>query len=70
MGAFQRLIRSFRSSGIGPAVQRGASIYGSAYAPAPPTLHVPEELRRAVDEENLRRAAEERRAGRASTEGA
>jgi hypothetical protein len=62
MGVLRNLINGLRGA-VGPsatALQRGRSIYGSAYAPAPPTLHVPEELRRAVDEENLRKATSER----------
>ena len=58
MGVLRKLIDGLRGT-FGPtatALQQGTSIYGSAYAPSPPTLHVPEELRRAVDEENLRKA--------------
>jgi hypothetical protein len=39
--------------------QRGRAAYGSAAAPQPLELHVPDELRRSVDEENERRMAEE-----------
>jgi hypothetical protein len=58
MGVLKNLINGLRGT-VGPtatALQRSTSIYGSAYAPSAPTLHVPEELRRAVDEENLRKA--------------
>lgn len=59
MGIFRKLVDSMRGT-LGPtftAMQSGNSIRGSAYAPAPPSLTVPEELRRAVDDE--RRAAAE-----------
>jgi uncharacterized protein YdeI (YjbR/CyaY-like superfamily) len=36
--------------------QRGRASYGSAAAPQPLELDVPDELRRAVDEEDARRA--------------
>jgi len=59
MGLLRRLVNGLRDS-VGPAakaLQQGTSVYGSAYAPAPPDLVVPEELRRAVDEENHREVA-------------
>jgi hypothetical protein len=39
--------------------QRGRAPYGSAAAPQPLDLPVPEELRRAVDEEDERRPAQD-----------
>jgi len=39
--------------------QRGRAPFGSAAAPQPFDLQVPDELRRAVDEEDERRAAED-----------
>jgi hypothetical protein len=39
--------------------QVGRTLDGSAAYPAPPALRVPEELKRAVDEENRRKAADQ-----------
>ncbi|MFL6156355.1 MAG: hypothetical protein ACJ72D_09700 [Marmoricola sp.] len=67
MGALKKLVDGLRGS-AGPAAstfQRVGSLYGSAYAPAPPELPVPEELRRAVAEEELRASRERTAAERA-----
>lgn len=56
---FRRLAEAFRPTVDGVA-QVMRPIDGSAAYPAPPVLTVPEDLKRAVDEENRRKAAEER----------
>lgn len=55
---FRRFFAAFRPAldGVGEVLR---PIDGSAAYPAPPMLTVPEDLKRAVDEENRRRAAEE-----------
>ncbi|GAA1765733.1 hypothetical protein GCM10009795_010380 [Nocardioides hankookensis] len=50
MGKLSELLRGW---------QRGRAAYGSAAAPQPFELDVPDDLRRAVDDENERRAADE-----------
>lgn len=57
VGLFKRLVDAFRpAAGIAEVMR---PIEGSAAWPSPPTLHVPEDLKQAVDEENRRRAARE-----------
>ena len=54
---FRRLVEAFRPAGDIAQVMR--PLEGSAAFPEPPMLVVPEDLKRAVDEENRRKAAEE-----------
>lgn len=55
VGLFKRLVDAFRPMADIARVMR--PIEGSAAWPSPPALHVPEDLKQAVDEENRRKAA-------------